>query len=182
MQARNALTLVEMIIVLSVLAALSGIMVPLCSSQLSSASQTATRATLAEVQHAMQSYWHDTKLVTLDGLASVAIESERFEITWLFRSPVTGDSVSQYSPSLRSGWNGPYLLSSTDETGGNPDLIDAWGNPLVVQYVNPTDSVKDVRFVSSGPNGIIDIPPGTATSALTPGSIGDDLYVALMLR
>ena len=41
------------------------------------------------------------------------------------------------------------------------------------------------RFVilfSAGPNGIIDIPSSTATSALTTSSIGDDLYVALMLR
>ncbi len=67
-------------------------------------------------------------------------------------------------------------------SAGGPNLVDGWNQTLVVQYVNPNASLKDVRIVSAGANGIVDIPAATATSALTNNSIGDDLYVALSLR
>lgn len=179
-KARKALTLVELIIVLGVLVAISGIVVPLCSSQLSSAAQTATRATLAQVQLAMQDYWLDTKLIPLDGTTTYATEAQRFDIAWLFLSPVTNDQTAQFDAYLRRGWNGPYLLTSTVQ--GEFDLIDAWNNQLHVQNVTPSANIKDVRIVSSGPNGLLEIPSNTATSSLTSQDIGDDVYVALSLR
>lgn len=178
---RNAVTLVELVVVLCILAALSGIVVPLCSNQMAVAAQTATQSTLTKVQQAMLDYWHDTKLVTLDGVITFADEPQRFQLDWLFKSPVTNNTLSQFDPNLRRGWNGPYLIATNIDSGG-PELVDAWNNGLVVQYVNPTGDIKDVRIVSPGPNGIVEIPSSTATSSLTSGSIGDDLYVALTLR
>jgi type II secretory pathway pseudopilin PulG len=174
MKTRNAFTLVELIVVLCILISLSGVVVPLCSENLSSANETVTRSTLAEARLAMLLYWHDTKFVELNGVTTVATESQRFDIAWLFANPVTNTNTVQFDPNLRTGWNGPYIASST--------LVDAWNRPLSVQYVNPNGSLKDVRIVSAGPNGVVDIPAGTATSSLTTGSIGDDLYVALTLR
>ncbi|MFO0942144.1 MAG: type II secretion system protein [Pirellulales bacterium] len=182
MKTRNALTLIELIIVLCVMVALSGILIPICNNQLSSATETATRATLTEVQRALQDYWRDTKLITLDGMTTFANETDRFKIVWLFKNPVTNDSTSQFNPNSRSGWNGPYIVAATKTSTSTLELIDAWNNTLQVQYVNPNDSVKDVRIVSPGPNGIIDISPSTATSLLTSNGIGDDLYVSLSLR
>jgi prepilin-type N-terminal cleavage/methylation domain-containing protein len=183
MKTRKAFTLIELIVVLSILAALGGIVLPLCSEKLSAASETATRSTLAEARIAMLQYWHDTKLVQLDGVNTVANESQRFNIAWLFANPVTNTSTIQFDPNQRVGWNGPYLATSTlDTTVGGPGLIDAWNQPLTVQYVNPSAALKDVRIVSAGPNGVVDILAATATSALTTNSIGDDLYVALALR
>lgn len=183
MKTRNAFTLIELIVVLGILAALSGIVLPLCSENLSSASETATRSTLTEARNAMLQYWHDTKFVNLDGVTTVATEPQRFRISWLFANPVTNTTTVQFDPNLRTGWNGPYLATSTaDITAGGPNLVDAWNQTLSVQYVNPNDHLKDVRIVSAGRNGVVDIPAVTATSALTPSSIGDDLYVALMLR
>jgi len=178
---RLALTLLELIAVLCILVALSGIAIPVCSDQLTVARQTATRSTLVEVQRAIQQYWHDTKLVPLDGVNSVATESQRFELVWLFRNPVTNDTQSQFNPNTRSGWNGPYLSSSTALLAG-PNLIDAWNSLFEVQYVNPAQDVKDVRIVSAGPNGVVQIPANTASSLLGPSNIGDDLYVAMALR
>lgn len=179
--ARLALTLVELIAVLFILAALTGIVIPLCSDQIAYSTQTATRSTLVEVQQAMLRYWQDTKHIQLDGIATVATEEERFQIRWLFRNPVTNDSTIHFDPNTRIGWNGPYLQTPTSTDGG-PSLIDAWNNPLQVHYVDPVSSLKDVRIVSSGVNGIVDIPPTAATSDLTIASTGDDLYVAIMLR
>lgn len=183
MKTRNAFTLIELIVVLGILAALSGIVLPLCSDTLANANETVTRATLAEARSAMLQYWRDTKFVALDGVNTVASESQRFNLSWLFNNPVTNNSTVQFDANLRTGWNGPYVVTSTADTGlGNPNLVDAWNQALSVQYVNPLDAVKDVRIVSAGRNGIVDIPSATATSALTTSSIGDDLYVALSLR
>ncbi len=182
MKARRALTLFELIIVLCILVALSGIVIPICDLQMNSASQTATRATLTQVQRAMLDYWHDTKSITLNGTTTFADESERFQIAWLFKNPVTNNSTSQFNPNLRSGWNGPYIVAATKTSSSTLELVDAWNNLLQVQYVNPNDSVKDVRIVSPGPNGVVDISPSTATSLLTSNGIGDDLYVSLSLR
>jgi type II secretory pathway pseudopilin PulG len=181
MKARHALTLIELIVCLSILIALSGIVIPLCSEHLSSASQIVTRSTLADTAQAIERYWHDTKLVKLDGVSTVASEAQRFNINWLFKSPVSNLSDSEFDPNLRSGWNGPYVLTSTALTSGS-DLIDAWNHSLVVQYVNPNDDLKDVRIVSAGPNGVVEIPSGTSTALLSVESIGDDIYVAIMLR
>ena len=181
MRTRLALTLVELITVLFILAALAGVVIPLCSEQVAQASQTATRATLVEVQQAVLRYWHDTKYVPLDGVNTVATEAQRFDLVWLFKNPVTDDTAVQYDPNTRRGWNGPYLLSPT-AADGQRDLVDAWNNSLQVQYVNPAEDLKDVRIVSAGANGVVDIDPGTATSLLTSGSTGDDLYVAITLR
>ena len=110
----------------------------------------------------MLQYWHDTKFVQLDGVTTVATELQRFNMAWLFTNPVTNTNTIQFDPNLRSGWNGPYLATSTlDSTVGGPGLIDAWNHPLTVQYVNPgDDAIKDVRIVSAGPNGVVDIPAG----------------------
>ncbi len=183
MKSRKALTLIELIVVLSILVALGGVVLPLCSDSLAAANEAVTRATLVEAQNAMLRYWHDTKFVELDGTTTVASESQRFSLSWLFANPVTNTSVVQFDTNLRIGWNGPYVATSTlDLVDGGPGLIDAWNQPLTVQYVNPNGALKDVRIVSGGPNGVVEIPAATATSALTTNSIGDDLYVALMLR
>lgn len=180
MFSRSAFTLLELISVLCILAALSGVVIPLCNNQIASASQTASRATLVEVEQAIKQYWRDTKNIALDGTSTFANESQRFELSWLFRNPVTNDTTVQFNINTRQGWNGPYLLNSTAAIG-TLGVVDAWNEPLVVQYINPSDSLKDVRIVSVGLNGALDV-PGIATSLLTAEDIGDDLYVALMLR
>lgn len=181
MATRNALTLAELVVVLCILAALSAIVVPLCSDSLASAAESVTQASLVQARDATLQYWRDTKHVTLDGVVSVATEAQRFQIEWLFNNPVTGDKTVQFDPNLHSGWNGPYMASSTVQFGG-PGLLDAWNQPLVAQYTDPNATLKDVRIVSAGPNGVIDIPANTASVALTSNSIGDDLYVSLLLR
>ena len=184
MRTRTAFTLTELIIVLSILVALSGIVVPLCSENLAVAKETVTRSTLAQAREGMLQYWHDTKFIELNGLTTVASESQRFSLTWLFLNPVTNNTTVQFDPNSRSGWNGPYMSTATADAiaVGGPNLVDGWNQSLLVQYVDPNAVLKDVRIVSPGPNGAIDIPSNTATSALTTNSIGDDVYVALMLR
>ncbi len=94
-----------------------------------------------------------------------------------------GDRTISFDRNTLSGWNGPYLLSATTPPDAVVDgLIDGWNHQLVVHYVNPGANLRDVRIVSPGPNGVIDISAATATSSLTTNNVGDDLYVSLLLR
>ena len=184
MHARNAVTLAELVVVLAVLAALSGIAIPLYSGTVHDAYDKATQASLTEIRDAVNQYWSDTKYVVLDGTTTVATESQRFEIRWLFKNPRTGDKTVDYDPNTRLGWNGPYIAVSTGDpiALGGPALIDSWNHVIVLQDVDSTATPRDVRIVSGGPNGVVDIPSATATDSLTTSDVGDDIYVALSLR
>lgn len=181
---RNALTLIELIVVLTILAALSGIMLPLFAGTIQNANAVATDRTLTVIRTALTDYWRDTKWIPLDGILTVADESNRLHIDWLYNNPISGDNVPNFDPNTALGWNGPYLSGSTGtpHSPGYPTLIDAWNQVIVIQDVNPALSLRDVRIVSGGPNKVIDIPAATATSALTATDIGDDQYVALTLQ
>lgn len=181
---RKAMTLAELVVVLLILAALGGILVPLCSGNMETAAANATRASLAAIRDAMLQYWQDTHDVELDGVTTTAAEAGRFDIAWLFSNPVTGDQTVQFDPNVRTGWNGPYLAGASGDvaTWGSGTMLDGWNREITVQYVNPGSSLRDVRIVSPGPDGVIDLPPATATASLTSADIGDDVYVAVTLR
>jgi type II secretory pathway pseudopilin PulG len=184
MRSHSALTLIELVVVLSILAALSGVMIPLFSGTVQNANTVTTNRSLNHVGQSIAEYWRDTKHVALDGVTSVATETNRFDIRWLFANPVTDDTNSGFSINSRIGWRGPYLSVSTGDqvTSGSPFVIDAWNHSIVVQDVDPLAVVRDVRIVSAGPDGIISIPDSTATELLTANDVGDDYYVALTLR
>jgi hypothetical protein len=62
--------------------------------------------------------------------------------------------------------------------------------PIVIQWANAPLRPYDLRIVSAGPNGRINIRPNVATSMLDPEEtdemkdsyVGDDIYVAIQLR
>ncbi len=170
--------------VLLVVAAMAGIAVPVFSGKMVEANETATKASLSEIRDAVMEYWKDTKHVTLDGIGTVATEAQRFQIDWLFANPVSDDTTVDFDSNTRIGWNGPYIAESTGDIValGGPALVDAWNQAIVLQDVNSSADLRDVRIVSGGPNGTVDIPSGTATSALTTANVGDDIYVAIELR
>ena len=169
---------------LAVVAALAGLLTPLYSGVRVAANQTATAYSLRKIVDATSQYWADTKLVVLDGVTTTASEAERFKIEWLFRNPGSGDNTRDFDANTRIGWRGPYLLASTGDplVSSTPFMIDAWNQTIVMQDVDSTATLRDVRIVSAGANGAIDIPATTATDALTTLDIGDDIYVALLLQ
>ncbi len=93
--------------------------------------------------------------------------------------PLAGTPV--FDPITRIGWRGPYLSQATgiypdvttDDWGlrnftssygapGDDTMIDAWGNPIVLQIDFDSDNnitsneAQAARLVSAGPNGTID--------------------------
>lgn len=177
MRLRKGLTLIELVVVLFIVAALSALAIPVLSGTIQNANEVSTRCTLNEVRDAVAAYWRDTKHLSLDGVTTTATEAERFNLDWLFADPVSGASISAFSPNTRIGWNGPYLNMVHSTL-----LIDAWNQSIAVQDVDPASTPRDIRLVSAGPNGTIEIPASTATDALTASDLGDDSYVALSLR
>jgi type II secretory pathway pseudopilin PulG len=184
MSLRKAFTIIELIVVLCVVAALAGLSLPLISGTHSIAATATTHTTLREVGHATSQYWSDCKLLKLDGTTTVATEATRFQIRWLFRNPQTDTTNNSFDINSSIGWNGPYLLSPTGSPilFGDVAMIDAWNNAVTIQDPSSLASLRDVRIVSGGPNGTIEIPTNATTSSLDASTIGDDLYVALQLH
>ena len=152
MRSRVALTLIELVVVLTVLAALSGLLVPLFTGTIHDAQQAATDRSIVEVRDALLDYWRDIKHETLDGVTTVATDADRLNIDWLFANPVTNDSSVDFDPNTQIGWRGPYLAESTGDllVSGSPFLIDAWNNEIEIQDVDSTATLRDVRIVSGG--------------------------------
>lgn len=201
---RSGLTLVELMIVLIVLVALAGILTPLVSTTIEDSAEGTTRASLVAVRDAVMRQWLDTKYVSLPGSGgappTIASEAERFQVRWLFDSPVSGSPVSDFDPDTRVGWNGPYLaqftgrytidatrnLVATYGAANDPAILDSFtGTPVVIQVVG-SSSPYDIRVVSAGLDGVIDIDPTDATEDLeTEGGsepVNDDVFVSFVLR
>lgn len=199
--ARRGLTLTELVIVLFILAAIAGITLGSMSTIRDDSDRITTEASLIAVRDALIQQHLDTKYIALTGSPNtVAVESNRFHLRWLFFNPVTDDRSIDFDPDSKLGWNGPYLDSDTGkyEIDATKNLTSSYGNdndpaildsytrtPIVCQVVG-TASPFDVRIVSAGPDGILDIDPTDATEDLDSegGSepTGDDIYVSFTLR
>jgi prepilin-type N-terminal cleavage/methylation domain-containing protein len=84
-------------------------------------------------------------------------------------------SVTSFDPVTKTGWRGPYLTQASGRDENNlPTVIDAWGNPIVIQIVDidgdtiqEEEDVRYARLVSLGEDGLLQ----TGTTA---GYIPDD--------
>ena len=154
----KGMTLIELTVVLLVLVALAGVVVPYVSGTGRTAMCQATDATMQAVKEAIMGgrggagfygdtlgfYPKDTKDTTAN-----------FNLKYLFTQP-SGWGV--YNPKTGLGWRGPYLMSATTNlyavgTGakelnssfgnstfidvavanGDSVILDGWGRPLIIQ-------------------------------------------------
>ncbi|MEM1228571.1 MAG: hypothetical protein AAGJ40_23005 [Planctomycetota bacterium] len=203
----------ELIVVLAMLVALAGLVIPNIASSRIDASIRTTNASMVAIRDAMIRYWTDTKYLALDNTTAArdidtsdATEPDsalnRFQIRWLFVSPVSGVATPDYDPDTRLGWNGPYVVQRTGDyqidIGSNfttlygnadgPALLNAISTaqspiptPLIVQAIDD-GTIVDCRVVSAGDDGVIDIPNNKATTDLNETDIDDDQFVAFTLR
>ncbi len=197
---RQGLTLVELIIVLVILIGLASLVVPTLVNSREDAAQQTTEASLVATRNALIQQYEDTKYISYLGAPdTVALESNRFHLRWLFDNPVTGDATNGFDVDTRQGWNGPYLTSNTGRyavdltanfttaygSDGDQAIVDTFtGTPIVCQVLG--SGPYDVRLVSAGLDGVLDIDPADPTSALESEGgtepIGDDIYVSFILR
>ncbi len=206
---RNAgLTLVELVVVLTIVAVLAGLVVGLFSGiqigaagQEKSPQQVATEATLLEVRNAIMGTPSDPGYFQHVGQNAALLPREMAD---LFSPPafLPGD-FDQFDPETGLGWRGPYLQASTgvfdDHDGafagygveGEPTLIDGWGRPIVIQLPDVSAGETDeellhIRLVSAGEDGVLQtpldelMPQGSQTAdGANPNQRGDDIVVFL---
>ena len=212
---RNGLTLVELVIVLTILVAIAGLVTPRLMSTADSARDGATHASAVEIRDAVMRFWSDCKYE----YPSSPIEDQRIQVGQLLEQPA---GMQSFNPDVGLGWRGPYLQADgrryiVDSTSGFTTIYgdttqsairDAFtnqdydgdgneesGSPFVIQEptLRQLDAVsqtyelgqpREVRVVSAGPNGILEISEALFAADLdnTPSLQGDDIYVTFVLR
>lgn len=185
---RRAFTLVEILVVLLILAAVAGVAVTMTSGQGQDAAQKATDVSLVRIREAI-----------LGGAEGPGYKSDRPDgrlpatVADLLRMPAMDQA---FDPVSKLGWRGPYLrqqgatytvqgtFTIAYGTTGDPAVLDGWGNPIVLQI--PTSGADqdqnelNARLVSAGPDGVIQC----AATSLTPADLdasgrGDDRVLFL---
>ncbi len=167
---RRGLTLLELLMVLIVLIALAGVLIPLLNANFKidiygdgtvkkSPQQIATENTMNQVRDIMmgtpdrQGVWAD-----------LGQRAEYFpqRLSDLFQSSYAG--VSTFDPVTKVGWRGPYLVHATGRDSlGRGTLVDAWGNEILIQvdFLVPAGTINSTeaqyaRLVSRGANGTLE--------------------------
>lgn len=123
--ARRAFTLIELVIVIAILAILTGAAVPMASKFLESKARAATRAELEQLSAAALEYFRDT------GSLPTSVEAL-----------LSGASAS--------GWAGPYLSVQSSEpwSGANDVQVDAWALAYRFQIL----AASRLEIASAGPD------------------------------
>jgi type II secretory pathway pseudopilin PulG len=176
---RPGLTLIELIVVLTILIALAGLAVPLVGGNAERARGAATETTLQRLRDViLNRYLVDVSVripveYPIDGSTQTVIAPPT--IRALFQRP---PDVAPYHPTTQLGWNGPYFLETgarfpsdpdavargfTEPLGlpGEPAVLDSWGNPIVIrpEWVEQLDADNNPvpvlfwKLVSAGRDG-----------------------------
>ncbi len=195
---RRAVSLLELLVVLLILTAVSIIALPLCSVRVDtpqgkqlSPDEIVTHSTLKVVQAAIAG-----EDGVIENLAHAPNALPRRISELLSDKPPEHierqtPELRRYDPLVRIGWRGPYLIPTGQSKSGQPAVVDAWGNELELQVDFNEDGVVDreesmyMRIVSAGPNGMVETPadvksmkPGAnADRELTLEKCGDDLVM-----
>ncbi len=171
---QSGMTLLEITVVLLILIALAGMVVPYVSITSGTATCQATDATLQAVRQAIMGgaagpgYYADT--LGFYPKASQASTDTAYNLKYLFEK----GSWDEYNPKTGVGWRGPYLMSGislADKTklaahfssatyahalADSDNIVnDGWGRPIILQVpatcsVSPNSS-DCARLVSAGP-------------------------------
>ncbi len=196
---RCGLTLLELVVVMMILVALASLVVPLIGNLVGDSRGDVTRQSLTEIRNVVANmYWDDMgkKLPWPDPVAKQpATRKDHPQLRYLFVNPLSENTIRDHDPAYRRGWRGPYLMNPgfqfplpnanfTDYYGqeGDPAVIDGWGNPIVIQNPGLVGPAQDVRVVSAGPDGILNIPRNKATASLTEADKGDDVWLEFEVR
>jgi general secretion pathway protein G len=110
-RSRSGFTLLEMIVVLSLMAILTGVLAPSATALINSKARRVTQGELEELGRAALEHFRDVR--SLPNNAGLLLAS------------------------TAPGWTGPYLTGTLDDSisGGNGYLVDAWSRPYAFQVV-----------------------------------------------
>jgi prepilin-type N-terminal cleavage/methylation domain-containing protein len=197
-RAERGFTLVEVIVVLSVVLLLTGIAVPMISSYMEDGRRAKAESEIKVIGAAMMSLYKDVgsyparngsatnnqlySLITGPTMPTTSpfVGGHQW-ITWamsaargdlldnhLNLNTPQGQSAGAYPTTGNVRWRGPYFAGSTP--------LDPWGRPYVVNVIaghsTHATNYKRLWVLSAGPNGRIET---TATATATTELGGDDL-------
>ena len=153
---KNAFTLMELIVVMTVIIALGGILLPQVNRVLTQARESKAKAELEHIKGAMLAYKNDTGELP----PKSAVFGEANITAAILNALLTDDSAG--------GWDGPYIDKSV--------FTDPWGN--VYRYAdNDGTASKAISYLLSyGPNGSNNM---TNPHLITASNGGDDIYVVV---
>ena len=198
-RSQRGFTLVEVIVVLSVILLLTGIAVPMLSSYMEDGRRAKAQSEIKVIGASMMSLYKDVGTYptrnasgttnTLYALftGSSMPTANPFAAThqwstWAMnsaRGDLLDNHLTRNRPQNRAGgaypttgpatWRGPYFAGSTP--------VDPWGRPYVVNVISGffthATNYKRLWVLSAGPNGRIDTPANaTATTEITGDDIG----------
>jgi len=163
---RKGFTLIEIIIVLSILAILMGIAVPMIYRQLASSAEQATKE---EMENLKKSFIGDPEKVQNGVRTDFGAIGD-----WGGLLPSLQALVEAQTPAWSydkekkagAGWKGPYISGEEGEY-----LLDGWGNEYVystADYTNGKGELVDGKIVSYGPSKAV--------------GGGDDLTIEILKR
>ncbi|MEM6363593.1 MAG: type II secretion system protein [Planctomycetota bacterium] len=214
----QGLTIVELVVVMTILIALAGVVVPNLMQSSETSREVVADASAIEIRDAVMQFWSDCKYA----FPQAPITDQRIQLGHLLEMPTSFGSFTPFDREVRLGWNGPYLqidgkrylvdasngftttlgdasqfavrdvyINQDYNSDGNADS----GSPFVIQEPTLVDltasgstysigQLREVRVVSAGPNGTIDIDESRFASELeaNPALKGDDIYVSFTLR
>jgi len=205
--ARRGLTLLELLVVLTILIALATIVVPTITTFGRKSQEVAPRENLLRLQDLLvNQYYADMQELPRPNLTVSSNRTDHPQLRYLFVNPDTESIAKTPNATLLSTrrWQGPYIrhggtryqvdtangftttygVGDNDTTGvrGDPAILDAWGRPIVIQEPNDgnagtTDDKTYTRLLSAGPNGVIDTPLTVTMANNT--TRGDDVLIYL---
>lgn len=204
-RAQRGFTLVEVIVVLSVVLLLTGIAVPMLSSYMEDGRRARAEAECKVVGAAVMSFYKDLGVYParnsggtnnylyslLTGpttpttnpwtaghnFATWGMGAARGDLldNHLLRNQPQGSGSAAYATTGSMRWRGPYVNGTTP--------LDPWGRPYVVNVISGHNAnatnYKRMWVISAGPNGRFDtVATATAVTEIT----GDDIGVMLTQR
>jgi len=211
---RRAFTLIELVLVLVILAAVAAMVIPLVGGlEISGKAKEAivTETTMRKIRDAIMGTrtkpgaWPD-----LGQRPEMFPSDPAILLQDLSAVQQTDPSIQGFDPVTKIGWRGPYFAQATGKfdlarlhssfgddrygAAGGLALVDAWGNPIVIQVDFNDSGVVDsllvdydgdgvpdgneadfARLVSAGPNGILDTPYDP--NHVLPENLTSDEYV-----
>ncbi len=198
-------TLVEVIVVLSVVLLLTGIAVPMLSSYMEDGRRARAESEVKTLAAATMSFYKDVGVyparngaglnnrlyVLMTGPTTPTTNpfaAGHNWITWgmsatygdlldnqLLRNQPQGQTSAAYQTTSNMRWRGPYLAV------GSP--LDPWGRPYLINVISGwyqhATAYKRIFVLSAGPDGLISTP---STAAATDDLAGDDIGIVISTK
>ncbi|MBI3820000.1 MAG: prepilin-type N-terminal cleavage/methylation domain-containing protein [Planctomycetes bacterium] len=184
-QLRRGFTLVEVVVVVTILVLLAGVLVPIVSNELSKARSARAGTDMKATSDAFTHFYSHTGQWPTTGAA--------FNASTTSSGPLTGYPCLFTNTFNYKGWAGPYLNTGVRAPGAAAwqiaivsgatarGLVDPWGRAYQIFYYGRAGSMGaagGIVLICVGENGVLD----TSTTQMCDGEAGGDDTVQIVTR